>query len=295
MADGKATIMARLNKVIELLEAGKPAIGTFVNNGNQDDLAFVTDAGYDFVIIENEHQGLDFPTLRLSLQSLLSRKRIAEKGTLQADPTPLVRVTPNSREQNQWLLKQTLDAGVYGLVLPVTESVEAAKAAVVACRYPQKQGDSQPEPKGERGWHPQDIAVRYWGVEVEEYYEKSDLWPLDPSGEMLLMALVETVKGVKNIGDILDQVKGIGAVFAGPGDLSIDMGLGGDAGGHPDVQEALLKVLAACKQRGVACATGVSSAADLDHRSGQGFNIFIDLPQKSTATLEHLRELAVGG
>ena len=136
--------------------------------------------------------------------------------------------------------------------------------------------------------------MRYWGVEVEEYYEKSDLWPLDPSGEMILMALVETVKGVKNIGDILDQVKGIGAVFAGPGDLSIDMGLGGDAGGHPDVQEALLKVLAACKQRSVACATGVSSAADLDRRSEEGFNIFIDLPEKSTATLQHLRKAAVG-
>ena len=107
------------------------------------------------------------------------------------------------------------------------------------------------------------------------------------------MALVETVKGVKNIGDILDQVKGIGAVFAGPGDLSIDMGLGGDAGGHADVQEALLKVLAACKQRGVACATGVSSAADLDRRSEQGFNIFIDLPEKSTATLQHSRKAAV--
>ena len=105
--------MARLNKVIELLEASKPAIGTFVNNGNQDDLAFVTDAGYDFVIIENEHQGLDFPTLRLSLQSLLSRKRIAEKGTLQADPTPLVRVTPNSREQKP-VVAET-DAGRRGV------------------------------------------------------------------------------------------------------------------------------------------------------------------------------------
>ncbi|MQF70070.1 hypothetical protein FIM12_07040 [SAR202 cluster bacterium AD-804-J14_MRT_500m] len=281
--------MARLNKIIDLLENGKPAIGTFVNSGNMDDLAFVTDAGYDFVIVENEHQGLDFPLLRLSLQSLLSRKKIVEHGTLQADPTPLVRVAPNSREQNQWILKQTLDAGAYGLVLPVTESVEAAQAAVVACRYPQKEGDSQPNPKGERGWHPQDIAVRYWGVGVEEYYEKSDLWPLDPSGEMILMALVETVKGVANIGDILDQVKGIGAVFAGPGDLSIDMGLGGDASGHPKVQEALLKVLDQCRSRGIACATGVASEAELDKRAEQGFNIFIDLPEKSTATLQHLK------
>ena len=289
MADWMCVYMTRLNKIIDLLQNEKPVIGTFVNNGNMDDLAFVTDAGYDFVIVENEHQGLDFPMLRLSLQSLLSRKKIVQSGTLQADPTPLVRVTPNSREQNQWMLKQTLDAGAYGLVLPVTESVEAAQAAVVACRYPQRQGDPQPNPKGERGWHPQDIAVRYWGVGVDEYYEKSDLWPLDPSGEMILMALVETVQGVANIGDILDQVKGIGAVFAGPGDLSIDMGLGGDASGHPKVQEALLKVLGECKKRGIACATGVASETDLDQRSEQGFRIFIDLPEKSTATLQYLK------
>ena len=72
--------MARLNRVIDLLERGKPAVGTWANNGNLDDLAFATDAGYDYVFIDNEHTGLDFPTLRLSLQALLNRKRIADSS-----------------------------------------------------------------------------------------------------------------------------------------------------------------------------------------------------------------------
>jgi 4-hydroxy-2-oxoheptanedioate aldolase len=47
------------------------------------------------------------------------------------------------------------------------------------------------------------------------------VWPLDPDGDLLLMGIVEEAEGVRNIRDILKQVKGIGAIWAGPGDLSI--------------------------------------------------------------------------
>ena len=56
--------MVRLNRMIDQLEKGEPAIGAWANNGNLDDLAFITDAGYDYVFIDNEHTGLDFPTRR---------------------------------------------------------------------------------------------------------------------------------------------------------------------------------------------------------------------------------------
>ena len=107
----------RLNKVIALLEEGKPAFGTFVSNGNLDGLAHAIGAGYDFVFIENEHVGMDFSQLRISFQFLLSRGKIAAQGNLQADPTPFVRVAPNTEEMNQWVLKQTLDHGAYGLLV----------------------------------------------------------------------------------------------------------------------------------------------------------------------------------
>ena len=65
---------------------------------------------------------------------------------------------------------------------------------------------------------------------------------------MLLMGIVEEAEGVQNIRDILRQVRGIGAIWAGPGDMSVSMGLGGQAS-HPAVQENLLRVLAACKEK----------------------------------------------
>ena len=82
-------------------------------NISLDDLTYIADADYDAVIIEMEHEGFSFTTLRTSLQVLLNRKRIAEKGNLQPDVVPMVRIPPNARERNQWVIKQALDAGVH--------------------------------------------------------------------------------------------------------------------------------------------------------------------------------------
>src|SRR6201993_4508810 len=94
---------------------------------------------------------------------LLNRKRIAEKGNLQPDVVPMVRIPPNARERNQWVIKQALDTGVYGLVLPHLSTVEDAQAAVAAARYPQVPGVQDFAAAGERGWGNR-IASRYWGL-----------------------------------------------------------------------------------------------------------------------------------
>ena len=104
----------RYNKIIDLLEQGKPVFSTStVPNGSLDDLTYIADADYDAVIIEMEHEGFSFTTLRTSLQVLLNRKRIAETGNLQPDVVPMVRIPPNARERNQWVIKLALDSGVY--------------------------------------------------------------------------------------------------------------------------------------------------------------------------------------
>ncbi len=280
----------RYNKMIDLLEQGRPVFSTStVGNGNLDDLVFIADSDYDAVIIETEHEGFSFNTLRMSLQCLLSRKRIAAKGTLQPDVVPLVRIPPNARERNQWIIKQTLDTGVYGLVLPHLNTAEEAHAAVVAARYPQVAGVADIEPAGERGWGVRS-AARYWGLTPQEYYDAADVWPLDPNGNVLLMGIIEEAEGVKNIRDILRWVKGIGAIWAGPGDMSVSMGFRGNAR-HPTVQEALLRVLAACKEFGVPCAVG-ATADEVAMRLEQGFRIIIASPVKTTPALDEGRRIA---
>ena len=186
------------------------------------------------------------------------------------------------------MIKQALDTGVYGLVLPHLNTVEDAQAAVAAARYPPGAG-CRPDSAGERGWGNR-IASRYWGLTPQEYYDAADLWPLDPEGNILLMGIVEEAEGVQNMRDILRQVKGIGAIWAGPGDMSVSMGLRGQAN-HPAVQENLLRVLAACKEFGVPCATG-ATADDVAMRLEQGFRIIMTAPVRSTPGLVEGRRLA---
>jgi 4-hydroxy-2-oxoheptanedioate aldolase len=263
--------------------------------GITDELLAISRADYDMAIIETEHQGFDFPTLRNSLQYLVNRKRIVEKGTLQPDVVPFVRVPPYTREYgaNQWVIKQTLDLGPYGLVLPHLDSVEGAQAAVQAARYPQLPGAADAEPAGQRGWW-SSLAPHYWGVTAEEYYEAADVWPLDPEGELLLMGIVENVQGVKHLRDILRQVKGIGAIWAGPGDLSVSMGLRGNSA-HPVVESALLQILATCDEFEVPCAVGVSPNADVTTRLEQGLRIIMVPPARSMGALAQGRQAAGRG
>src|SRR5260370_36459555 len=143
----------RYNKIIDLLEHGKPVFSrSTVPNGSLDDLTYIADADYGAVIIEMEHEGFSFPTLRTSLQVLLNRKRIAEKGNLQPDVVPMVRIPPNARERNQWVIKQALDTGVYGLGLPHPSTVEDGQTAVAAARDPPGPGGQDFAPAGGHGW-----------------------------------------------------------------------------------------------------------------------------------------------
>ena len=280
----------RYNKAIELLEAGQPVFGSgLIWNGNLDEMMYFADSDYDLVMIEMEHEGLSFNNLRASLQFLLNRQRIAGAGSLQADPTPVVRIPPNTREQNQWVIKQALDTGVYGLILPHLDTVDGAQAAVRAARYPQAPGAADPESAGERGWWYR-IAPRYWGLTPAEYYDAAGVWPLDPDGNLLLMGIVEEPTGVRNLPDILRQAKGIGAIWAGPGDMSVALGHKGNAS-HPEVQEMLLRILGICQNAGVPCAVGCT-AAEVPMRLEQGFRILITAPTRTTSGLTEGRRLA---
>ncbi len=263
--------------MIELLEREQPVFcAAVVPNGDYEQLTSVATSDFDMVMIETEHLGFDPLTLRQSLQTLLSRKHIAAKGSLQPDVVPFVRIPPYAREQNQWVIKQTLDLGPYGLVLPHLDSVEGAAAAVRAARYPQAIGAHDLEPAGERGWWPW-AAAHYWGVSAEEYLDAADLWPLDPDGELLLLGIVENVRGVENLPDILREVKGIGAIWVGPGDLSVSMGLRGDID-HPEVEAAVQRVLATCVEFGVPCAGVAGRSADAAQLLEQGFQMIVMTP-----------------
>src|SRR5262249_38088686 len=95
-------------------------------------------------------------------------------------------------------------------------------------------------------------AARYFGIDRREYYERAEPWPLQADGELLVVVMIESGDGVANIGRMLDDVPGIGAVFIGHGDLAESVGHPFDFD-HHGVRAATTSVLAECVRTGVAC------------------------------------------
>jgi 4-hydroxy-2-oxoheptanedioate aldolase len=270
----------RLNRVIELLAAGQVVVSSPpIPNGSLEQAQAYGDSDFDMVVFEMEHHGFDFPNLRLSLQALLNRRRIAEDG-LRPSVVPLTRIPPAARETTQWIIKQALDLGVYGLIVPQLETAEEAAAIVSAARYPARRGSGLGG--GRRGYWPH-VAARYWGLSSAEYVERADVWPLNPEGEILLIGIVESSEGVENVERILDATDGIGAIWPGPGDLAADMGLIGQTT-HPEVEERLQHVLQACRRRGVPCVGVATNADDASRRAQQGFRIVFTTLERGIAS-----------
>ena len=142
------TAIPRLNTVIRALEQGEVAITTFVSPPTVDNAIAVSTAPYDGVIFESEHNPYDISELRDGLQYLLNRRQILERGTLAPAVTPLIRVPVNGSEMNQWMAKQVLDIGAYGVVWPRISTVEEAYNAVAACRYPRPRSAARLRARG---------------------------------------------------------------------------------------------------------------------------------------------------
>ena len=279
----------RLNGVIGALQQGAPAFVAFTVAEIGNALT-VSTAPYDGVVFEMEHNPFDIVALRHSLQYLLNRRQIAQSGSLAPAVTPLARIPANGGEMNQWLAKQVLDLGVYGVVWPHVGSVEEARNAVAACRYPRPASSAYVEPAGLRGDAPA-AAVRYWGLNPQEYYSRADVWPLNPQGEILVVLMCEEVRAIKNLPRMLKEVPGIGAVLIGEGDLSQDLGYPRQYE-HPAVVAAMAEILAICQEHNVPCGHPHVDARNVEKLLAQGYRWLMPSPVPSFAGLELGRKLA---
>jgi len=297
---GSSLLVPRLNGLIDCIENGRVASGGYpINFGNFDDAVKFAGLGYDWVLVDSEHVRYDAQALEITLQFLVDRTTLASG---RRPPTPLVRIPPNARERNQWIIKQVLDMGAFGVVVPAVETVGDARAAVAAMRYPRPADAPVPEVVGERGINPA-RAARYWGLSTKEYYDVADLWPLDPFGELMFVPLIETATGVENLSEILEQVQGISAVLTGAGDLSATLGHFGESG-HPAVESAFERIASVCARFHVPCGIvqpaapsgDVSATADLvQKRVQQGYQMILSSPSYVDPVLLARRQLAQRG
>jgi 4-hydroxy-2-oxoheptanedioate aldolase len=250
LAQNGTTKPTRLNQIIEQFEQDKPAFN-----------------GEHWQLIEDEHRAYDIA----ELQNILSKLKVPnERPRL----TPVIRIPQGGAEVSHWMVKQALDMGVMGVIIPGVRTKEQVMNLVRYMRYPPQRGEKIREPIGTRGWG-LIVQPQIWGVSNAEYGLRADLWPLNPRGELLALAMIESAEAIKNLDQIM-SVPGLSGLLIGPSDMSMDMGVGKGPGladpTAPEVEAATQAIAKKCVARHFLC--GTYQSPDPKARIEQGFRLF---------------------
>ncbi|MCL1808467.1 MAG: aldolase/citrate lyase family protein [Clostridiales bacterium] len=179
-------------------------IGTWITIASTAVAEILCQAGFDWVAIDMEHSPISFA----EAQELIRTIDLCGKA-------PAVRVGEN----NEYQIKNVLDAGARAIVVPMVNSKEEAEAAVRAVKYP---------PAGKRG-----VGLgraQKYGFGFDEYRAWNER-------ESVVVVQIEHIDAVRNLEGIL-EVEGIDATFVGPYDLSGSLGQPGNF--HmPEFKQAL--------------------------------------------------------
>ena len=198
------------------LEAGRSVAGVFLGLRSPDAAEMMSQAGFDFLLIDAEHSNIG-PETTLEMLRAIDRGRAA----------PLVRLAGTGAANVQW----ALDGGAEGILFPRIRTAEEVREAVALCRYP---------PDGIRGLGPGRAGG--YGVNMLDYAATANR-------EILVMIQVETMEAVKNIEEIA-AVPGVDLLFIGPGDLSQVLGFPGEMH-HPHILEIGKQVMSTCLENSV--------------------------------------------
>jgi 4-hydroxy-2-oxoheptanedioate aldolase len=270
--------LPRLNGVIRALEAGQHTLTCFAPAEINSAVAMST-SKFDGCVFEMEHNPWDGRLLRDCLQYMLNRAQIAKAASVVPGLTPMVRIPVNGVEMAQWQAKQALDLGCYGIVFPHISTVEEAANAVGACRYPRLKGAALYEPPGIRGDGPT-TAARYWGLGQQEYYQKADVWPLNPQGEIFCILQIEDTRGVENLDAMLKDVPGIGCILIGEGDLSQELGYPRQYE-HKVVLEWMKRIVDTCKKHNVVVGHPHVEQGNVERIVKEGYRFLMCAPVQS--------------
>jgi 4-hydroxy-2-oxoheptanedioate aldolase len=283
----------RLNPLVELLEQKKPVFGLYAPANRRARPGSTTAAAANpeppKTSAELAVEALAFKTSDYlfdgSMEGDFDRgyasfvefaRGMAAGGVLSKAPLarlshPLVvktpEVAPDPVKAAERIGRQ-LNTGVSAIVFVTVESAVEVQAGIAAMRF-KKDGGTRGDDVG--------AAPGFWGMNERDYKQKADVWPLNPNGELLAWAIVESREGLARVREIA-AVKGLSALFPGAGTLR-GVFTSTDANGQRVFDEkgwegAIQQVLAACKEFNVPCGYP-AGPNDIEARMKQGFSVFV--------------------
>ena len=202
------------NALKRKLQQKELTIGSWLTLGHTAIAEIMAKAGFEWLVVDMEHSVITIDIAQQLIQVI--------EG---CGVVPLVRVGKN----NANLIKRVMDAGAYGVIVPMVNNREQAEAAVKAVKYP---------PVGTRGVGL--ARAQGYGAQFEEYAATIN-------EESVVIAQIEHIDAVNNI-ELILSVDGIDGCIIGPYDLSGSLGMPGKFD-HPDMLKAIKKVEESCKEK----------------------------------------------
>ena len=252
----------RTNQVKEKLKRGEPALGAWLSLPSVPSARIMARLGFDWLVVDMEHSAQN-PVLMADMVAT-----IADAGTC----APMVRVPANSVEWFKWVL----DAGAWGVVVPMVNTREEAQQAVAYTKYP---------PLGTRSiggaFGPYGFGITNW----PDYARTAN-------DEIIVIVQIESAHGLQHVDEIL-SVPGIDVAFVGPNDLHAQLGLTPSSdGAEPEFLDALERIKAAARNHRVA--TGIFSgggeaAAERIRQGFQMISVTTDISSMISAATRNLR------
>ena len=246
----------RINRCIDLLEAGHPIYYTEAGELSFDNGLEQSQTWADFLIADFEHTPFDVIGLHDFMHGLVAGGPTTDGYRM---PTVIATLPSNCKtraevEANAWQIRHVLSTGVHGILHTHARDPDAVAAFVEACRYPfQTVGQGDRLGQGQRGAGGQDAPADLWGYVPQHYIQIADPWPLNPAGELMLGLKIEDREGVA-MAESLTNVPGLSFAEWGPGDMGMSYGyLDAHDPPYPDELESARKtVKAACDTAGLA-------------------------------------------
>lgn len=198
------------------LKNGELVVGTMISEVHNPNLAYMlAQCGFDYFIIDNEHGTYSSE----SVTNMIA----AARG---ANISVIVRIPEITREN----IMKPLDSGAAGLLVPQVDTAEQAQEIIRHAKY---------QPDGSRGVGLRRAHSLYKRVKAVDYLKQAN-------ENTFIAVQAETTESIQNLEQIV-AVPGIDAVFVGPFDLSVSLGIPGEVT-HPKEIEAIDKVVAVCQR-----------------------------------------------
>jgi 4-hydroxy-2-oxoheptanedioate aldolase len=253
----------RSNLVKQKLREGDPAYGTWLSLGDLYAARVLARMGWDWLTLDMEHQAIDWS------QAAAIFGAIADAGCV-----PLCRVPEGCHRD----IKRALDAGAWGIVAPMVNTVEQARSIVAATKYP---------PLGNRsvggGMHSLNFACT-----SGDYYACAN-------DQLLVVLQTESPEGIANA-EAIYGLPGVDAIFVGPNDLRAQMRVtNGREATDDEFESAIGRIIAAGRKTGTPTGIHAMSTRSALERAKQGMQFIAVgselrmMTQQAQETIQALR------